>query len=131
MSKFSSKSLSVSTCTRDTDTQACLKQVRWDTLESTMSLLISFLPRFLTDIFLTDIFNIMSSIIITSLLLFQNTQFPHTRRSPHNVPHSSSYNTVYESRFQYLQQKYTFLLHSPHILMQMVLIHACNWDSSY
>ncbi len=25
---------------RDTDTQSCLKQVRWDTLESTMSLLI-------------------------------------------------------------------------------------------
>ncbi len=33
---------------------------------------------------------IMSSIIITPLLLFQNTQFPHTRRSPHNVQHSSS-----------------------------------------
>ncbi len=31
------------------------------------------------------------SIIITPLLLFQYTQFPHTRCSPHNVQHSSSF----------------------------------------
>ncbi len=27
-------------------------------------------------------------------ILFQNAHFPHTRRSPHNVPHSSSNNII-------------------------------------
>ncbi len=42
----------------------------------------TFLPRFLNDITSLD--------TTVYLLLFQNTQFPHTRRSPHNVQHSSS-----------------------------------------
>ena len=41
-----------------------------------MSLLISFLPRFLT-VLCPQVDNITTSL----------TQFPHTRRSPHNVPH--------------------------------------------
>ncbi len=59
---------------RDTDSQASLKQVRWDTPESTTSLVIPNLFQ-------------LYSIIITSLLLLKYTQFPHTRHSPHNVPH--------------------------------------------
>ncbi len=68
-----------------------------------MSLLIRNLFIF-AQILNCDIFNIMSSIIITPLLLFQNTQFPHTRRSPHNVQHSSSklHTTPYYTLLQVL-----------------------------
>ena len=44
---------------------------------------------------LTDHFNIISSITIITSLLFSKIQFPHTRRSPHNVEHSSSYYDVH------------------------------------
>ncbi len=69
----SSKSLSVST---------------GDTLDPESTSL--FIPNLF--IFAQILNCIMSSIIITTLdlLLLQNTQFPHTRRSPHNVQHSSS-----------------------------------------